>query len=379
MLIISGESVRTDETEKHYGAIDGLRAMAAVGIVMMHIRANCDYKISGFFYEKMIPSFTHFTILFMAISAFGMCCGYYERMTGIYADGTPQLSLSEFYKKRFRKILPFFGILVLMDFMISPSIGSLYEAFADLTLLFGFLNADIKAIGVGWFLGLIVVFYLCFPFFCVLLETKKKAWAVFGISLIYNFACTEYFNVGRSNILYSSCFFLAGGLVYLYRDKIEAWAEKPAGRAGVKRLTALGSVVAAVVIYYLVGEKPGEGNTATWLLVSVTMLIYAMITSARTRIYSAGDSGGYWSALENPVTKFLSGISMEIYLSHMMVFRVIERLGLNYILGSGWAQYIVMVVVVLAGAILYAVAVQKGIKILFEKCRKRRCLCGESN
>lgn len=30
---------------KHYGAIDGLRTIACVGIVMMHLRANNAYAI----------------------------------------------------------------------------------------------------------------------------------------------------------------------------------------------------------------------------------------------------------------------------------------------------------------------------------------------
>lgn len=60
--------------------------------------------------------------------------------------------------------------------------------------------------------------------------------------------------------------------------------------------------------------------------------------------------------MENPVTKFLSGISMEIYLSHMMAFRVIERLRIHYILGNGWMQYTVTMVMVLVGAIMYAAA-----------------------
>ena len=69
--------------QKHYGAIDGLRAMAAIGIVMMHMAANNDYQISGFIYEKLIPSFTNFVFLFMVISGFGMCCGYYEKILKI--------------------------------------------------------------------------------------------------------------------------------------------------------------------------------------------------------------------------------------------------------------------------------------------------------
>lgn len=203
--------------KQHYGAIDGLRTIACFGIVMMHMAANNSYQIDGFLYKSVVPSFTNFVFLFMTVSAFGMCCGYYERIIN------QSISVSDFYSKRFKKIWPFFAVLVLLDVLISPSVDSLYEAFADLTLLFGFLpnGGNITVIGVGWFIGLIFVFYLIFPFFCYLLVDKRRAWISFGISLIYNFVCGQYFDVGRENILYSGCFFLAGGLIYLYKNRIE--------------------------------------------------------------------------------------------------------------------------------------------------------------
>lgn len=250
--------------KKHYGAIDGLRMIAAFGIVMMHIRANSNYEITGYIYNTIIPSFTNFVFLFMTVSAFGMCCGYYDRIL------KNQVNLTDFYGKRFKKTLPFFGALVLLDIIMSPSVASLYEGFADLTLLFGLLpNAgNITVIGVGWFLGLVFVFYLIFPFFCVLIENKRRAWMAFAISLIYNFVCANYFEVGRSNILYSSCFFLAGGLIYLYREKI----------VKLNQWIALGVAGCAVILYYLVG-----GNTMMCLLVSGSLLIYVIIKR-----------GGYW-------------------------------------------------------------------------------------
>lgn len=66
--------------KEHYGAIDGIRTIACIGIVLMHMAANNSYNISGFIYDSMIPSFTNFVFLFMMVSAFGMCCGYYEKI-----------------------------------------------------------------------------------------------------------------------------------------------------------------------------------------------------------------------------------------------------------------------------------------------------------
>ena len=249
--------------KRHYGAIDGLRMIAAFGIAMMHIRANSNYEITGYVYNTIIPSFTNFVFLFMTVSAFGMCCGYYDKILKGRVDFT------EFYGKRFKKILPFFGALVLLDSIMSPSVASLYEGFADLTLVFGLLpNAgNITVIGVGWFLGLVFVFYLVFPFFCVLIENKRRAWMAFAVSLLYNIVCTNYFEVGRTNILYSACFFLAGGLIYLYREEI----------AKLNQWIALVIAGCAVVLYYLIG-----GNAMMCLLVSGSLLIYAIIKRGGT-------------------------------------------------------------------------------------------------
>lgn len=315
--------------KRHYGAIDGLRVIAAFGIVMMHIRANSNYEITGYVYNTIIPSFTDFVFLFMTVSAFGMCCGYYDQ---IWKN---QVNLTEFYGKRFKKIFPFFGALVLLDIIMSPSVASLYEGFADLTLVFNFLQRTISVIGVGWFLGLVFVFYLIFPFFCVLIENKKKAWMAFTVSLMYNFACVNYFDVGRTNILYSACFFLAGGLIYLYRKEIEK----------LNWRIAFGIAGCMVALYYIVG-----GNTITCLGVSCTLVLYAIIKC-----------GG---VLENGVTKFFGGISMEIYLSHMVIFRAVEKLGLNRIIGNGWMQYIFTVIIVLAGTTTFSVVMQKGIGMI---------------
>lgn len=325
--------------KEYYGSIDGLRTIACIGIVMMHVAANNSYNITGFVYNIIIPSFTNFVFLFMTVSAFGMCCGYYKKILDNKVD------LTEFYSKRFKKILPFFGVLILLDLIVSPSLSALYESYADLTLLFGFLpNAgNISVIGVGWFLGLIFVFYICFPFFCVLIQNKQRAWLMFVLSLIWNFVCVHYFEVGRNNILYSACYFLAGGLVYLYRDKI--------GR--LNRWIGLAMVVISVVLYYVIGE-----NTGMLLLVSIVLISYAVIC----------EGGGAKSlVLENKITKFISNISMEIYLSHMLIFRVVERLGVNRIGGNGWGQYVITAIWVTVGTTVFSAIMQKVIWIMASK------------
>lgn len=306
----------------------------------MHVATNNSYDISGFVYDKLIASFSNFVFLFMVISAFGMCCGYLEKVLN------NQISLESFYFKRYSKILPFFAFLVLIDIIMSPSKESLIEGFADVTLLFGLFPNDISVIGVGWFLGLIFVFYLIFPFYCVLIKTRKRAWVAFVISLLLNYVGGSYFDIGRTNIIYCLCYLIAGGLIYLYRKELEQFSSK-------YLWISLGTIIVTVVLYFLIG-----GNTITMLLVSASMLIYAL---GRTR----------GRGLSNPFTKFISSISMEIYLSHMVSFRVIERLGINTMIGNGWVQYAVTVAIVLVGTIIFSAVMKKILDLLGKQVSRK--------
>lgn len=58
---------------------------------------------------------------------------------------------------------------------------------------------------------------------------------------------------------------------------------------------------------------------------------------------------------------------MEIYLCHMVIFRVVERMGFNTIIGNGWVQYAVTVVIVLVGAVIFSVIVKKILDWLWGK------------
>ena len=171
-----------DTKVDRYEGIDGLKAYAIIGIALMHILTNGEYRMGGFVFERMIPSFTNLVFLFMMVSGFGMCCGYYQK----FKD--QKTGVVDFYKKRYRKIWPYFALLCVLDFVMSPSKSALYEVFANLTLCQGLLpNMNISVIGVSWTLAVIFVFYLLFPFFCFLLENKKRAWLAFICAVIYNF------------------------------------------------------------------------------------------------------------------------------------------------------------------------------------------------
>ena len=330
---------------ERYEGIDGLKAYAIIGIALMHVLANGEYELGGFVFDRMIPAFTNLVFLFMMVSGFGMCCGYYQKIVD------RKISMEEFYSKRYIKIWPYFALLCALDFVISPSKNSMYEVFANLTLCQGLLpNANISVIGVSWTLAVIFVFYMLFPFFCFLLENKKKAWIVAVAALIFNFVSSNYFNAERKNIVYDAIYFIAGGLIFLYRKELADFASKHKVIAGAILLVA-------TVAYFVLGS-----STVTMLFFCVTALVYTI--------------GCKVGGMANPVAKFLGGICFEVYLCHMVVYRLLEKLHLVHLFGNGLLAYIFTAVAVVCGSVVFSVCAKwflnKIDSILKEKVNNRR-------
>ena len=332
----------------HYPGLDVVRVIAIAGIVLMHVLANGNYDLSGFLFEKVIGTAGNFTILFMMVSAFGMCCGYYEK----FKAGT--INIEAFYKRRYEKLWPFFALLCILDVVISPSADSVYEIFANLTMLQGLLpNPQISVVGVSWTLAVIFVFYLLFPFFCFFLFSKKRAWLGFSIAGIYNILCQLCFFdeqhvlgnfMERENILYSAIFFMAGGLIYLYRDELE--------RLKNIRIVAVFFLAITASAYYFLSQ-----NDLVMAVFSVAIIIFSITDSGKLG--------------ENKLIKQLSSISFEVYLSHMMIYRVLEKLKINHMFGLNAISYGVTAVLTLAGAIAFSYIA----KVVLEKfiiCMKER-------
>lgn len=311
------------ETKKHYEALDGLRALACIGIVMMHVLVNAQYWVGGFVFAKLIPSYTNFVFLFMVISGFGMCCGYYDRIIN------NKINFTDFYIKRYKKILPFFALLSFIDLALSPSLSSFYEVIANITLCFGLIpNANISVIGVGWFLGVVFVFYLIFPFYCFLLSNKVRAWVAFFISFVMNVLCRVYFDVDRKSIAFCFVYFMAGGLIFLYKDQLDKY--------NATKWISLVIFLISVVLYYSLPE-----TLIISVILNCSLLVFAMSLTGK-------------NILNNKATKFVGGLSFEIYLCHMVIYRVVEKLHLIRPVGDEVLNYFIVVILVFAGAMAFA-------------------------
>lgn len=347
---------------KRYESLNGLRAIAAIGIVLMHVRANIDVNVTGnFLYNNVIPVMSDFVFLFMMVSAFSLCCGYYER----FKNGS--ISLNEFYKKRYSRILPFFSILVLLSVAIphspnkaavakaatnilgssglSPFVEKVIEAVSELTLGYGLLpNPSMSIMGVGWFLGVIFLFYMLFPFFVFMMDNKKRACFSLLITHILCYFCLIYFYSEKfitfeavpKQFLYNAPFFALGGLIFLYKDNLE----KLIAGGGKKALLLL--ICIAVTMFYWTCSNIKDTYSGV-LIKSCTMgiwLVFAIVSQTKV--------------LHNKVIDYLSGISMEIYLSHMMSFRAVQFLHISNYVHNIHIVYLVTCLLTLAIAIVFS-------------------------
>ena len=302
---------------------------------MMHVQANITVKPSvNVLTEKVIPWFTDFTQLFMVISAFSMCCGYYDRVKN--GEITP----AKFYAKRYHRMWPFFAMMVMIAFLMDPSWSTFCQSFADLTMCFNLLpNPKIEVIGVGWFLGTVFTFYMLFPFFTFLLENKKRGWMVMLLSLVFCYIAIVYFGtsefvvkpIDKVNIIYSAPFFVAGGMIYLYRQGIKSLVEK-------HWMIAIALCLVLTVLRFALDIK--GLFILPDLIVFTAWLIYAI--------------GSKDIVLNNRVAKYVSGISMEIYLCHMMFFRVASMLHLERFIHNNDILYIATSITTLIGAICFS-------------------------
>ena len=333
------------QKNEHFDAIDGLKTISCLCIVTMHILANAHYQI-GAIYPKIIQ-WSNFVFMFFIISAFGLCCGYFEKIRNRTE------SLENFYKRRYHKIFPFFVFLILVDILHSPSFSSVAEGFMEATLAFGFLpNMQLSVMDVSWFLGVIFVFYMIFPFFVVVLSEKKRACFVFGVSIVIELCLQLYFFseqfvvqsfVPKTNILYCLPFFLLGGGVYLFRSEIRRFAAV----SRIRRVVILLLLLIVAIVYFSTPAKMWNFDLTFYRNIIFLGLCFVCAIAFNPKF------------LGTAFMKFMGQISFEIYLVHMLIYRCIEMTLSVYPFGKGWISFFVILCLDLIGACLFVYVYKK--------------------
>lgn len=324
--------------KERYQGITGLKAISIMMIVLMHVACNGEYQINGLVFNSIIKNLSVLIELFFMLSAFGMCCGYYQKVKN------NEISLKDFYLRRYMKILPFFAAIVIFDLLYSGLSGeNIFEAFLNLTLTFGlFPDATLGIVSVGWTLGVIFAFYILFPFFVFLLWNKKSAWiSLAGFYLISIFG-DRYLDLGKemyyANIMRWLYIFIIGGLIFLYKDCLIKVFKK---RSYLLLILLVGTVASEIFWHQQAGNK-------IILLMFIILLIYSF----------AGND----KVFGNRPLVFLGNYCLEIYLSHMIIFRVFEKTGWIHPVKNEIVSFVLTYVLVLSATIVFVIVAKWGIQ-----------------
>ena len=364
----SADDEKAPAQRSHYSSIDGLRTISCISIIAMHIRANTKYaigmagEVSDFLYNHFVPALTWLVYLFLMISGFGMCMGYLKCFQSGFQYNNQDnngvdshcIYLETFYFKRYAKILPFFGFLLAIALLFEPNLTNFYEATMEVTLLHGLLpNNAMNVLGVCWTLGVIFMFYLLFPAFTVLMKSRKRAWMALAVSLWINFICQRYFFgevyvtelfTPRHSFIYCLPLFIGGGIIYLYKNEIK-------GICDCFRLGVLMGCLAGTVVYFLV-ERWMSYSSQYYILLPLFMLWLSYAVGVDSRVLGCR------------VMKYLSSISMEMYLAQMIIFRLIEKCGLLYVLGVGWTGFLMTLALTVVGLIIFIECYNEMIRVV---------------
>ena len=203
-------------------------------------------------------------------------------------------------------------------------------------------------------LGLGICVLLALPILCLYARQQAERVVFVDNSSGVCWLCTIHsYNVDipvpkidRTNIIYTMPLFMAGGMIYLYRDKLKL--------EGIKQYLLLTLCIVLSVLFFVFPEviKSGFGALVSEMVLFGSWLIYAL--------------GSKDLILNNRVVRFISGISMEVYLCHMVMFRVVEKVHLERFIADGDILYALTCILVIAGAVAFSWGFKKVERIPFK-------------
>ena len=337
---------------KRINTLDGVRALLAISITLVHVLKNTPPSIGAEDYQGIFHYIAHgenAVKVFFMISAFSLCCGYFEKFK------MGKISVNDFYKRRYSRIMPFWFIICSLGLLAEPSLLRLHEYVLNMSLLYKIQPLpNIELIGVGWFLGSVFTFYILFPWFIFLIWTKKRAVVMLILSILLSQVMANYCNLLHFQkftgyFISQMPFFIAGGVLYHFHSQIiDYYCQHKWTKWLVYILTGWCSFV-------FVDEYPS-------LVISIVMcssFIVFAVTNKDNRIMGS-----------KPMS-LISKYSMEIYLSHMMVFRVVEKCGLVGCADNEYVSFFICASITFVGALLFSMLSVKTIDLLADKCLKK--------
>lgn len=291
----------------YYPHIDGIRAFAVLSVLFYHV------------FPQWCPGGFIGVDVFFVLSGFLITGGLKRDLE------KGEYSVSRFYVRRIRRILPAYAAMVLFSVLLCmllyfgvAAVPALRAARASLyfgcNLFFaahsGYFDADTHSNPMlnMWSLSVEEQFYIFFPIILALLFTYRRVWLQRGLVLLWGLSLllsTIFVFCGKADTAFYGLPFRAWELL---SGSLLAW------NIAALKVTAKNSILAVAALLLLCGAffvyhsgLPFPGVTA---LLPVLCAAYLVMN---------GDCGAVRPILEHPVTVFIGKISYSLYLFHWPV------------------------------------------------------------
>jgi len=299
------------EEKGYYPYIDGLRGIAILMVVLVHVTQYAVHGPMEFatgFARDLAGSGARGVQLFFMLSAFTLFASSRRRF---FEDAFPKTS---FYIRRAFRILPFWWIMVAV-FAVMGGV-TLLHTLPSIFFYFGLVryNPQLEVVPGGWTLFVEETFYLFLPLVLLYVKNMKAAlvffvgafllslgWsrlgAVMGLpasnGFIQEFPLAQWFCFAMGIVLY---FAIAGG-------RLSSWLRRFAG----KKMLVLDTAVLVALLVFL----PMNYRLATGAL----FLLFAIASSSKT----------LWGKLTRTrVLVWFGGYCYSIYLFHFALLHYLE-------------------------------------------------------
>ncbi|OOM76325.1 acyltransferase family protein [Clostridium puniceum] len=289
--------------------LESVRGISACLIVYFHVWALCGFAGGSVVLDSIVSNFDSSVRMFFLLSGFALLCGYEKSLF------SSEVSLKNFYIKRFFKIAPVFYLVVIIQVLISyffqNHLYSITSIIMSATLLFGFLPVNQELIvWASWAVGIECIFYLVFPLFVLIAKNKYYLIVSLILSLIitYNYSSLIGNGIPNShmNILIYLSYFFMGGVLYRIIPLISKIKKGKAWNI-IEIPFLITSLMLGILITKLFSRDIG-------MLIAFSLIICGAIY-------------GYSCIIENKITRFLGSISYPMYLLHMIVVQVLSKFG----------------------------------------------------
>lgn len=207
----SGDIVEVEGARPRYPALDALRAVAALCVIVYHavllngIGIPHIAKVFVYRFGLAVP-------LFYALSAFSLAVGYYGRLRTV--DDLVRYAL-----RRYFRIAPLFYVLIPIWITVmwfrEGQMTTPFVVFANLTFLFGFIpGIHESVVWAGWSIGVEMIFYALLPLVFLAVRGVASSLVLYAVSLVVAVAFQAWIGpdgtYGYMNIVTHLPHFMAG-------------------------------------------------------------------------------------------------------------------------------------------------------------------------